>query len=321
MTSDTRDSRQSRESSLFTEYLCCPFCGGDIDCGEGILTCRDCAEQFKVVNGVPRMVPVAAGKDTISTAKWDAFYAEQLESASYREKYRLNKELYFQSTYDQLVSEKTLGDAVYLEVGCGTFLMGQEIADECRVVIGVDYSEGALAITRQMLEERGIDNYLLVHGDITHLPIKSNTVDLIYGGGVIEHFECSDETQTAVNEMFRVLKRNGVSFNTVPLLNLSVVYRQVWGNIPNVPVLKQLAEFVHVKVLSGKHMIFGRELSFTSRSLRKIHHRAGFREVRIDKFETGLKFEYAPRFARKPLSKIANSSRLFWPMVKAVAKK
>ena len=151
------------------------------------------------------------------------------------------------------------------------------------------------------------------------MPIKNNTVDLVYGGGVIEHFK---DTGSCIDELYRVLKRSGVSFNTVPYLNIgSLTYRQVWGNIPNVPVLREVAEFIHIKLLGAKHMIFGYEMSFTKRTLFSIHKQSGFKKISVDKFQTTLSFEFIPKFFRPFFIYLADTSPLFWPMVKVIGTK
>ena len=97
----------------------------------------------------------------------------------------------------------------------------------------------------------------------------------------------------------RVLKKEGVSFNTAPYLNIgSLTYRQIWGNIPNFPILKQLAEFIHIKLLKGQHMIFGYEFSFLGSTLKKFHKKAGFEKIYVDKFKVKLAFDFVPKCAR-----------------------
>jgi ubiquinone/menaquinone biosynthesis C-methylase UbiE len=197
--------------------------------------------------------------------------------------------------------------------------LGQAIAKDCKVIIGVDMSRNALRIARQMLEAKKIKNYLLVQGDINYMPIRNNTVDLIYGGGVIEHF---NDTITCLKELCRVLKKSGISFNTVPYLNIgSLTYRQIWGNIPNIPILKQIAEFVHIRLLGARHMIFGYEMSFTKGTLIKLHKRAGFSKVIVDKFKINSSFDFIPPILRPLLIAIADQSSLFWPMVKVIGVK
>ncbi len=256
----------------------------------------------------------------LSIEKWDKIYFNQLSSKSYLKDYENYKKLYLADTFDQLTSEKGINkEVVYLEIGCGPFFLGQELAGRSGLIVGIDFCPSALEVARNLLNEKGISNYILIQGDILNLPVKSDSIDLIYGGGVIEHFE---NTQKCIDELFRVLKTGGVSFNTVPYLNLgSLTYRQIWGNIPNVFILKQIAEFVHIKILKSRHMIFGYEMSFLAGTLKKIHKHAGFNNVRIDKFKVKIQFDFLPGFLKPFFIWLAVNSRLFWPTVKVIGKK
>ena len=258
-------------------------------------------------------------KDLLSFDRWKAFYKNQADGGQYSILFKQYVDLYYQDTLRQLNEAKPVSNCIYLEIGCGPFFLGQLLASKCQCVIGVDTSPSVLGVARRMLVEKHIANYLLIRADIRHMPIKNSSVELIYGGGVIEHFP---DTLQAVRELFRVLSPGGVSFNSVPYANLGAcTYRQLWGNIPNIPIIKQLAEWVHIKLLKGRHLVFGYELSFTRRQLHDIHSKAGFRDIEINKFQVALCFYHFHKWLRPYLEKLANSSPLFWPMLKVVAKK
>jgi len=306
----------------FLHYLCCPICKSDLKKQDNFLICENCGKKYEIIEGnVVKIISDLTPDLELSIYKWDKFYQKRLEDKSYLKEYKNYIENFFKDTHDQLFREKELNkESIYLEIGCGPMFFGQEIANEVGLVIGVDFCLSALEIAKKSLEAKGDKNYLLIQGDILNMPIKENTIDLIYGGGVIEHFK---NTQKCVDELYRVLKKDGISFNTVPYLNVgSLTYRQIWGNIPNFPVLKQLAEFIHLRLLRGKHMRFGYELSFLGSTLKKIHKRAGFKKVYVDKFKVKLSFDFIPaKFLKKICIMIANNHRLFWPMIKIIAKK
>lgn len=265
------------------------------------------------------MLPDLNKEIKLSVEKWDKRYKEQLKNKTFYVDRGNYMKMYYEDTYRQLNEVKKIKGNVYLEIGCGPFFMGQQLARQSKLIIGIDFAPSGLKIAKKMLDEKGIKNYLLIQGDILRMPIKENSIDLIYGGGVIEHFE---NTQKSVDEIYRVLAKKGVSFNTVPFLNLgALTYRQIWGDIPNFPVLKEIAEFVHIKLLKGKHMIFGYGLSFMGSTLRKVHKKAGFKKIIIDKFDANLLLEFLPKFIRKPFIWIANNSRLFWAMIKVIGTK
>ena len=301
------------------DILCCPSDKSDLIITKEKATCSLCHQVYSIKNNIFTGLPHLSDATKLSVEKWDKLYEKEQDPKKYQEEQKKYLKLHYPDVHRQVNQEKKIKNIVYLEIGCGPAFFGQEIAKSCKLVIGIDFSKNALRIAKQMFDRRGITNYLLIHGDILHLPIKKDTVDLIYGGGVIEHFT---ETQQCVDELYRVLKPSGVSFNTVPYLNLgSLTYRQVWGNIPNVPILKQLAELIHIKFLKSKHMIFGYEMSFLASTLKKIHGKAGFKKVSVTKFEVYLVFDFLPPLIRRPFIWLAKNSRLFWPMVKVVAQK
>jgi ubiquinone/menaquinone biosynthesis C-methylase UbiE len=299
--------------------ICCPECQSTFVKKGDALQCLWCKNRLQISNGIIVSKSNFPSDLAISSQKWDKLYKEEIQQKTYKEKYDYYMKNYFSDVYQQLNTVKNIRDIVYLEIGSGDFLLGQTLASKCKLVIGVDTSKSALLIAQHMLEEKNVKNYLLIQADINHMPIRGRSVDLIYGGGVIEHFK---DTLTCLKELCRVLKVGGVSFNTVPFMNIgSLTYRQIWGNIPNIPVLKQLAEFVHIKLLGAKHMIFGYEMSFTKKSLIDFHGKAGFRKIYVDKFKIQSSFDFVPKFIRPFFIRLANNSSFFWPMIKVVGVK
>lgn len=305
----------------YLEYICCPECKCDLYQQKNFLLCKNCGRKYEVIDGnIIKILPHVTPDLELSISKWDRIYKEQLETKSYNEDFVNYKNVFIPTTLSQLKESYSIDKkTVYMEIGCGSFFLGQILAPEVKLIIGIDFCPSALRIAKRMLTDKGIKNYLLIQGDVLNLPVKDNCVGLIYGGGVIEHFK---DTKVCVSQLYRSLKPGGVSFNTVPYLNIgSLIYRSIYGNIPNVPVIKQVAEFVHIKLLRGKHMIFGYEMSFLSSTLKNVHVKVGFRSVEVKKFEVPLAFDFMPKFSRHFLIWLANSSSLFWPMAKVIAKK
>lgn len=252
--------------------------------------------------------------------KWEKLYHENLQQKTYwaeKEKYDrhyLNFVLEQISTHYQLKAGDT-----FLEIGCGPMFLGQALARRGLSVIGVDFSRTALEIAEKMFQESGLTNYRLIYGDITNLPLKDNSVDFIYGGGVIEHF---DHPRSIIKGMHRVLKNEGWAFNTVPHLNLgALTYRQLWGNIPDFPILKHLAETFHLRLLRGRTMRFGYELSFTKNKMHRLFSQAGFRQVKVTAFRCWLPFEYLQSEKLKTAARFLAQSELFNPMLLVSAQK
>ncbi len=68
------------------------------------------------------------------------------------------------------------------------------------------------------------DQYFAVVGDALKVPFKDDCFDLVYSLGVVEHFP---ETEQAIFEHVRVLKKGGVVLVTVPRLSFSTPFRYV----------------------------------------------------------------------------------------------
>lgn len=96
-----------------------------------------------------------------------------------------------------------------LEAGCGD---GKKLKlllkSKANHVIGLDFSEIAVKVAHKANPDAHI-----LQGDIRKLPFNDCSIDYITLHGVIQHFEYPS---LLVNELVRVLKRDGVLFLTTP---------------------------------------------------------------------------------------------------------
>lgn len=239
-------------------------------------------ELKKDDNGIYVLVSNMGEDVIISKKAWEKIYNYDMENMiSDREDFDRNKledHTKYISKYFHFTKE-----SVYLEVGCGPSHIGEYIMKEYgSYFIGIDFNYPMLLTLKKYLEYKGYTKYILICADINKMPLKNNSIDFVYGGGVIEHFS---DTAHILKEIYRVLKVGGVSFNTVPAFNLWWVTR-FYNNIPALPVLKTIFEFIHLKLFKGKILLrfSGYELSFTSNLFRKIHEMNNFSEIEITSF-------------------------------------
>ena len=136
-------------------------------------------------------------------------------------------------------------------------------------------------------------------GDVRALPYAGESFDAIYSMGTVEHFP---ETETAVAEIFRVLKPGGTAIIGVP---------NRWD-----PFLRPLMVAVMYRLgLYG----YGFEKSYSRRELRAMLQRAGFEIVA----ETGILFlpgwlrilDLACSAWARPLATITGAA--CWPFARA----
>lgn len=168
---------------------------------------------------------------------------------------------------------------IYLEIGCGPAYIGEYLMKRYDLwFIGIDFNLEILKTLRAYLVKNKFKKFILIHADINDMPLKSNTIDYIYGGGVIEHFA---DTNKILAQSYRVLKRNGISFNTVPAFTLSWLPLRFYNNIPDLFLLRNIFEYFHIKIMKNKILEknYGYELSFTKKKLFTMHKKVGFRKT------------------------------------------
>lgn len=94
-----------------------------------------------------------------------------------------------------------------LEAGSGTGRISMRLAQRGANVTLVDYSLKALENSEKAFKERGVEANFL-HSDIRMLNILSDSFDITWNAGVLEHFE-EEEQVAIVQEMARITKPGG----------------------------------------------------------------------------------------------------------------
>lgn len=218
----------------------------------------------------------------VSKSAWEKIYNFNLKKLiEDRENFNRNKlndhMRYIDQTYS--FSSRT----VYLEIGCGPAHIGEHLIEKYNVTfVGVDFNYPMLLTLKKYFDKKGYKKYVLIHADINAMPIKNNSIDYIYGGGVIEHLP---DTNKILSELYRILKKGGIAFNTVPAFSLWWSIR-CFNNIPFIPGVKQIFEYIHLKVLQSKILekYYGYELSYTIPGLRSLHKKNKFKNIAIGSF-------------------------------------
>ena len=171
------------------DLLACPTCGGDIRLSyagryedkeiiEGVLSCRKCLREYKIVRGVPRFADLdKIEQDKAETAtnfgwQWTHFTQEDTKYAAQF------------LGWLQPVGKEFFADKIILEGGCGkgrhTSLAAKWGARE---VIGIDLSA---AVESAFQATKHLPNAHIVQADIFKLPFKK-LFDYAFSVGVLHH--------------------------------------------------------------------------------------------------------------------------------------
>lgn len=305
------------QNIFLNKTLRCPYCKFPLKFNSNNIKCFNCRSKFSYSKRIPILFnKKSLDNDLILTMKkWNEEYKKLSQKDLQKEKTRYDQ-------FDLIETEREIkrfilpGHKIFLELGCGPAFLSLAMAKKGYTVIGIDISIEALKIARNIFKKENVKGYFIC-ANITNLPLKNNYIDFINGSGVIEHFK---DTEKAVAELFRILKPNGIALNTVPYLSFSTIYRQLWGNIPDLPILKHLAEFFHIKLLKGKHMIYGYEKSFSAKKIKKLFSQAGFSDIKIGLFDCFLPLSFVKNKNLKLILRKLTQFRPFWPMIYIYAK-
>lgn len=243
--------------------------------------------------------------------KWDIVHETAIESQEDFD------DLLFPGLYRQLVEYYHKQEMLFVEIGCGSAFLGESMIRKGWGFIGIDFSTVALDKVKKRLTERKLDHFALLHGDLETVKLPPTSSSIIYGGGVLEHLK---NPQHIINESYKALIPGGVLFNAVPFFNFgNAIYRMQWGGIPNIPILKQISEFIHIKLLGGKHMTFGYELQFTRKQLINMYRKAGFKKIIVGRFDVPVQMNAVKnKWLKEKLIWLSENNPQFWAMVKVI---
>lgn len=206
----------------------------------------------------------------------------------------------------------------FLEVGCGRGRVSAMLSKLGVDVSGLDISPEAVALAKKIFRRNNLKGFF-VCGDIENIPFESGAFDLAFGGGVLEHLE---DTQRALDEIFRVLKKGGKLVTTIPCLSLTTLFQGLLtGSIPQVLGFKQLYLFIHRTLFRSKYMMYGYEKLYTLKDIEKLARGAGFKNIIVEPYLPGYDFKFVPTKVLKRLASRLVRIKGFWPMVGLVAEK
>jgi len=173
-------------------------------------------------------------------------------------------------------------DKKILEIGSGTGRFCIAIAKKYRnkEIMGIDYEDNAIKLSKIGAKIRNIDNLKFKKADMFKLPFKDNTFDIVFENGVVEHFK---NYKDAIKEMKRVAKKGG----------------KVIINVNNWYCYPKTIE----KKILGKFYPFGYEKSFRHREIIRDFNDLGLSDIEVYAFNP-FNVVYRYFFFSKPLRNV-----------------
>ncbi len=201
------------------QLLTCPRCrdsdllGLDEGLSDGALTCATCEASYPVRGGIPILLPPDFDASNIHD-ELDHDHEHKHAQADYfdrgvAEEFEITRPAGTPLAYQWLMAEKfrrsvamlaPLQDATVVDACCGSGMDAEFLARQGASVIALDISEGCAARAKERAERHGLD-YLVVVGDIEHLPIRSQSADMAYVHDGLHHLA---EPMIGIHELARV---------------------------------------------------------------------------------------------------------------------
>lgn len=133
-----------------------------------------------------------------------------------------------QYLYEDILQSHINPNIEWLDIGCGHQILPSWRSDEekslirnCKMVVGIDYDLNSLRDHKNIL--------LKVRGNITKLPFKNQSFDLVTANMVVEHL---DKPATQFQEINRILKPGGIFiFHTPNIFGYTTAIARLIPNI------------------------------------------------------------------------------------------
>lgn len=168
---------------------------------------------------------------------------------------------YINNAYPEVVEEilkLTDEKSKCIEFGCGSGTYAVELFAKKRNFIASDFSETALALTREKAKNLyGIEIPTQIV-DIYDIPYNDNYFDLVFSDGVIEHLDMDE----VLKEMKRVIKPNGI----------------MTAKVPSNSLFYKLAFYVLSPIENREY-----EVWWSKRQWKKVVEEAGYKDVKISR--------------------------------------
>jgi SAM-dependent methyltransferase len=209
------------------ELLTCPVCqdgellGLDEQPVDGLLRCSRCSAPYPVRGGIPILLPPGLDSPDAHELPDPTCQHKQQQAGYFDDKVQAEFEVVRPHgaplAYQWLMAEKfrrsvallpPLAGTTVLDACCGSGMDTEFLVRQGARVIALDISEGCASRARVRAQRCGLD-YLVVVGDVEHLPIRTAAVDIAYVHDGLHHL---DEPALGLRELARVA-RCAVSVN------------------------------------------------------------------------------------------------------------
>jgi len=180
----------------FEDLLACPRCEGPL----GDLRCDGCSVQYAASGDIPDL-RVRADDRTEAVRE---FYARApFPGYPPRDSLSALRARAARSEFARALDAAIPGDALVLEMGCGTGQLSLFLASADRSVVGADLARPSLELARDAAARFGVRGVTFVETDLRSPGLRRGAFDVVICSGVLHHTPDPAVSFTAVSRLAR----------------------------------------------------------------------------------------------------------------------
>jgi SAM-dependent methyltransferase len=182
------------------DLLACPRCTGNLRS----LRCGGCGTQYTAPDGIPDLrLPGDARTDAVRE-----FYAcAPFPGFPPRDSLAGLRARAERSAFARELDQAIPGDAIVLEMGCGTGQLSLFLATADRHVVGADLARPSLALARQAAARYDVGNVQFVETDLHAPGLRRGAFDVVVCSGVLHH---TPDPRASFAAVARLVRPGGV---------------------------------------------------------------------------------------------------------------
>lgn len=174
---------------------------------------------------------------------------------------------FYRFEIDRLYQKHMNQKAMVLDAGCGSYTTTLSSVPQNVTLVCIDISKKNTTTSHKKSKKKNLDNVAYIQTDVSNLPFRNDTFDLIASQDVIEHVH---DAKKVTQEAYRVCKNGGVFAGTTS--NLLNPLFMLDSYVP-----KQLMMGI-VNKFAGDHH-YGRHMRLTSKGLINSLKKSGFKKI------------------------------------------
>ncbi len=184
----------------FEELLACPRCGAALK----DLACRECGERYAAPRGIPDLRVFSDPR----TEKVREFY----KSAPFpgyppRDSVSALRARAARSDFVRRLDESIPGDAIVLEMGCGTGQLSLFLATADRTIVGADLARPSLELAQEASARYGLRDVHFVETDLHAPGLAREAFDVVICSGVLHH---TPDPAASFSSVARLVRPGGI---------------------------------------------------------------------------------------------------------------